>query len=370
MKRVWTANRGAESDRIRRKRGFSFIEILFAVLLLGIGFILIAAMMPVAVLQSRETVDQTVAAQVAKGAAETLTSIAEDGTIPETYDSSSGLSRSWGTARVFSFGDPVPWGSSTSAGEYAKSNWQLVRGKMIYTADPRYAWTVMFSREWRGSLNNMPPYAQLFIVVSRIGIRDRYTEADLRGSRPNLRPREVFVNLYEGSRMNPPGPDIVEFNWFRNKRLRPSGLFNTIATEQAVAAGTFLVISDDQQGSATYKRYENSDTQSAGGLANGRIYRVGRARPDLGADRWELVPGWDMPTGIDAGGPGPNLIMHDPDPSASDNTEEIPVDPGKNPSPAKALILGRASVDPANATAFEGPAQDIAIFTTFIPLLK
>jgi type II secretory pathway pseudopilin PulG len=51
-----------------RHRGFSFTEVLFAVMLLGIGFIMIAAVFPVAIQQNQATLQETTAQAVAADA--------------------------------------------------------------------------------------------------------------------------------------------------------------------------------------------------------------------------------------------------------------------------------------------------------------
>src|SRR4051794_734912 len=59
-------------------RGFSLTEVMFAVIVLGIGFILIAAIFPVSISQSRLTIDETTAAANARSAM-ALTSRVVDG---------------------------------------------------------------------------------------------------------------------------------------------------------------------------------------------------------------------------------------------------------------------------------------------------
>jgi hypothetical protein len=53
--------------RFPRHTGFSFIEILFAIFILGIGFIMIAALFPVAIRQTQATLSQTYARNVGMG---------------------------------------------------------------------------------------------------------------------------------------------------------------------------------------------------------------------------------------------------------------------------------------------------------------
>src|SRR5438477_2700389 len=48
------------------RRGFSFAEVMFAVIILGIGFIMIAAIFPVAIQQGKATNDETTGAANAK----------------------------------------------------------------------------------------------------------------------------------------------------------------------------------------------------------------------------------------------------------------------------------------------------------------
>src|SRR4051812_5408251 len=59
------------SPPVRRRRrtdrsGFSFVEVLFAVIVLGIGFIMIAAVFPVAISQTKTTTEETNAAAIAR----------------------------------------------------------------------------------------------------------------------------------------------------------------------------------------------------------------------------------------------------------------------------------------------------------------
>src|SRR5687768_608030 len=49
-----------------RGRGYSFPEVLFAVAVLGIGFIMIAAIFPVALLQTQSTLEETVGTAVTR----------------------------------------------------------------------------------------------------------------------------------------------------------------------------------------------------------------------------------------------------------------------------------------------------------------
>src|SRR5947209_11960518 len=56
----------------RSRRAISFAEILFAVMILGIGFIMVAAMFPVAIKQTQLTGQETNAATLATDAADMI----------------------------------------------------------------------------------------------------------------------------------------------------------------------------------------------------------------------------------------------------------------------------------------------------------
>src|SRR3954447_18973801 len=68
----------------RPRRGFAFTEILFAVMVLALGFIMIAAMFPVTIRQTQSTMEEATAANVAKGAMDYLQGIANEDFFPTT----------------------------------------------------------------------------------------------------------------------------------------------------------------------------------------------------------------------------------------------------------------------------------------------
>src|SRR3954470_8053424 len=53
----------------RSRRGFTFTEVMFAVILLGIGFIMLAGIFPVAIQQTQTNVEESTGANVARSAA-------------------------------------------------------------------------------------------------------------------------------------------------------------------------------------------------------------------------------------------------------------------------------------------------------------
>src|SRR5437764_5048145 len=64
--------------RCCNRSGYSFPEVMFAVVVLGIGFIMLAAVFPVALQQSKQTLDETRATAIARQAVNCLQQIAYD----------------------------------------------------------------------------------------------------------------------------------------------------------------------------------------------------------------------------------------------------------------------------------------------------
>src|SRR6187402_1210203 len=79
-----TSSRGFAAGR---RRGFSFTEVMFAVMVLGIGFIMVAAMFPVTISQTQQTMRESVGANVARGAIDHLQSVANSDHFPVTIRS-------------------------------------------------------------------------------------------------------------------------------------------------------------------------------------------------------------------------------------------------------------------------------------------
>src|SRR3954454_3031266 len=52
----------------RSRRGFTFTEVMFAVILLGIGFIMLAGMFPVAIQQTQNTVEESISSSLVQTA--------------------------------------------------------------------------------------------------------------------------------------------------------------------------------------------------------------------------------------------------------------------------------------------------------------
>src|SRR4051794_17151072 len=66
------------------RRGFTFTEVMFAVILLGIGFIMLAGMFPVAIQQTQTNVEESTASTLAQAAAHYLEEQLTQDDVPPT----------------------------------------------------------------------------------------------------------------------------------------------------------------------------------------------------------------------------------------------------------------------------------------------
>jgi type II secretory pathway pseudopilin PulG len=145
---------------LRSRSGFSFAEVMFAVVILGIGFILIAAVFPVATEQARETNDESIAAQMARDAAAIIRGSTISADFPDTAS---------GAMQSFALNPTL---------------WAKVSPSMINPSDARYAWVPFYSR------NSGEGVIHLTILVVRRWMHDAYTTDDLTG---DLQPRGINI---------------------------------------------------------------------------------------------------------------------------------------------------------------------------------
>jgi type II secretory pathway pseudopilin PulG len=252
------------------------LEVLFAVLILGIGLILIAAIFPAAVRQTRASVDETKAASLARGAVSTLAEAGRKGLlVPNNHVT------------------PLP-----------PKAWLSVSGDLILPSDPAYAWVPLYRTELDTAHDhtNVNVVAQVLVIAVRNRNRPVYApQADLL---PNpstglatLQPRPVTITLTHGSF----GTDLVTFE---------------NGTGQSAAEGAYLIRDDGQ-----LLRLGNV-------LIPQRIYQLAPETP-LSAS--------PLPQGGIRG---------------------------------EGYLVGRGYDNPAAlAPTYAGPAQDIAAYTTVVPVL-
>lgn len=296
------------TTRLARPRGFTLTEVMFAVILLGVGFIMLAAMFPVAIQQSKSNVDESQAATIARGMANVAQQLGQ-------YEGSGNLfiwtaPSAAERAKVYSLRDPqqIVYPSMSATNVFANDNlWKSLSGDLINSSDPRYASVLLYKREYHSST------AQLYIFVTQAWTHSQYApDPDLLIKSPaaysNLQARGVNVSI-TNSPLN-----MITFN---------NGDYN------AVAEGCYVVIANDNISGASK------------GLMNGRVYRIGN---HLNGMNWELIPGNDFQP--DSGADG---VLG----TGDDVTSIINAD---------AFVVGKD----ISTGSYEGPAQDVAFYTTFI----
>lgn len=164
------AKRLSTSRMSGRNGGFTFIEIMFAVILLGIGFIMLAAVFPVGIRMQQETLD-----------ADNATAIA---------DSAYGM-----LSAHFASSPLTPPMASTPPTNlnYNAPDLAPIRGSQICTADPRYAWTAV----WRNPTATVPVPSgtaiDFYIFVLRSRNQQNYSAA-IQSGPTQMDPQLVAIN--------------------------------------------------------------------------------------------------------------------------------------------------------------------------------
>ena len=259
---------------------------MFATIILGIGFILIAGVFPVGLSQTKSTLDETVAASVARQATAYLEQTATDATMPPL-----------GSFVPVQIASPV----------------EAVRRNMIQPSDPRYAWVALYKRDPGSNV------AQVIVFVTQ-SANTYSVENDFKdfgGGLMNLQPRLVKVDIADGL----PNDTIT---------VTTSGGDDQ---SNAAASGAFVAITVDNIAAPDVGRF------------NGRIYRLGN-RVAGTTNQFTLAPGYEFT---------PEVKL--PGVSGSKDVNGL--------AGAAAWIIGRSRTgnSPAN---FEGNAQDVAIYATFV----
>lgn len=384
------------SQHTRRRRGFSFTEIMFAVVILGIGFIMVAAVFPVALQQSKSTAEEINAAGIARGATNFAGQIFSDDAVPNPnpptanpYPGRSNLQAS-GTAalpnRPVVSHMPIELNPVTTGQLGA---WDLLRGNLLMTEDPRYAYVMLYRRD--GDIarrETWAPYAQIYIIPVQVRNKNAFTAADTLAvttganwstvnPTANLMAHPVRVAI-DDDVDDAGGVDIIAFD------TSPVGTLKYLSDNVGAAAeGAYVVIANDNIATP------NTAPNDSRGKMNGTIYKLGVRRTDLEdsianptiiptmptREIYELAPGNDF--SVDAGGDG----LLGPNPMAGNKSDDIlkvgiPIPASADhigitlqggTAWADAFVVGRSYVDPADPTlGFEGPAMPISAFTTFV----
>jgi hypothetical protein len=170
------ANRGAKG-----KSGFSFAEVMFAVVILGIGFIMVAAIFPVAIQQTQVNGEENIAAQVARQAAAAIAAVPMTYANP-IYDKSVPAPAAPATdprtvQTLLTFPPTVKnyvKGTEANAPDspaivvpLVGQRWNFTKTISILPSDPRYAYAGFYKRD------NGTTSAELIVIA--MAVRNRAT---------------------------------------------------------------------------------------------------------------------------------------------------------------------------------------------------
>jgi len=302
------------------RRGFSFVEILFAVMILGIGFILIAGIFPVAINQTQANGDETIAATTARQGAAIIASMPNTAALMQ-----------WGSPptlhRFGPSGNTANLGPLGSSGDPDLALWNELNGAQVLSEDPRYAWVPFYYRPTDAS-GLAADWAQITIIAVRVRNHAAYVPTataggDLAVSGSGATATATLI-----------GTPVTITSVSASTTLTVADTITFGSGVAAVAPGTFVVVATDP-GAPT--------TGSLAGLsAVGWVLKVGQPVTP-GGSVYYLQPGGDMK----------NSTLYKPAPSSG--------------SPLNAFIVGQGA-DPDNPATFTGGAQDVMAYTTFIPL--
>jgi type II secretory pathway pseudopilin PulG len=342
--------------------GFSFTEILFSVIILGIGFIMVAAIFPVAIQQGKVTTEEGTAAGVAR---EALSYLGQAGAnsdsipdsqggplFPATGDGYSSAVNPPNPGLVFSLRDPQPSGALHPLdGAAAPGNNPLLPGMTISTdnlwnrlnlslvvpSDQRYAFVGLYRRNGNpADRRTWSPFVQAWFIPVTARSRTVYSPGSVTGNPSTLGP-DIYsagggtVNLQarlakisididptSGANYNAAAPPAyVLYNW--SGTITPVGRYSP----NAIFENCYVIIANDQ---IAYPAPSGSATASVNsGRITGHIYHVGLRRPDLdtaittGAFANNSVVAYDLsPNGSFTPDPGNNGYFDNPVGSVDD----------------------------------------------------
>jgi len=341
---------------------FTFIEVLFAVILLGIGFIMIAAVFPVAIQQTAAVSSETQASAIARDAIKKIQALADAGVTPSaTFGQTNSLFQPTLVKRTAGAIVPVVCGFS-----YAMT--QALGSDVFFSADHRYGWVGFYRRD---SFNS--PYAEVYIVALQNPNFPSYTTNVSPGSGgsamtpvppvlPTVAPPipGIGYNFYNVA--VPTGANALVPTYSVNAS---SQAYNGTATftSPLIAGAGFVTFSADGNGGwlitfasppsnavpGAYVLIADDGTQTVGvsPLLNGRILRLGQDQP-ASPGTYALQPGYDV---------------------TATELSQLKTVNGNTTGDIDVFVIGRAPTPDGNGGytgPFTGPNQDIGAASAMI----
>lgn len=381
------------------RRAFSFTEILFAIMILGIGFIMVAAMFPVALQQTENSTSDTIAANIARSGMNFVGQIApttfisnDDPTTPgqilcvltptiRVTGGAKNAYRLWLQAGnptgPFLSNFPIlgPPGSGLPSSQVIPGEvwpldvtqtspitddkvrasngftfptppllfpgfvWKSAAQNMIQTGNSRYAWVAFYKRDMFESISAAGAFSFSYAPYAQVIV----VAVQVRNS-------DSFTASPVPSDLTPLTGSLEPSRYTGVSLIAPPSTGNTATiiggvqlpgtpgnTDDRSASGAFVIISADNLPS----------NNPLHGLLNGHVYRLGNRFNDPGKNTWEFAPGFSLTSSdqqalIAMGGAGVNFTVY-------------------------MLGMGRDTTSAATPQPFTGPAMDVAVYSSFIP---
>ncbi len=354
----------------RARRGFTFAEVMFAVVILGIGFIMIAAIFPVAIQQNAQTSSDSISTALVQQAVATLQQPGLGQILPYNYVARGPAAKAgvfyspFGqyttntTPNYSSFGN-VDVTNDTFGNDIRNLRpWRALAGKLISGSDPRFGWTFAYRYTSNTSIEAVIFMAQAPAQRGTFRTQNNGTGVsdatdDLAATAGGQTPATFMLKKISAR--------FVTYNGTQPDRA----YFSTTSADQkgqvgCLAEGAYVLVADGDPGNTfNYSMPTNSNPHAAGAL-----FRLGAQITDpanSGYVVFELVNGQDVTSvGSDSGRPPYSVNV---------------LAGGKS----DVLVLGRATAYPGTDIGspykgtgpkndFAGQAMDIAVYRTTIGL--
>ena len=194
--------RNPKSPRSNLRAGFSLPEVMFAIIIMGIGFIMVAALFPVAIQQTKDSQESTTAATIAQKAFNIIGQRATAANMPSTG----------------------------SVAARCEPFWAIYSADSICVEDPRFAWSAIYRRNNDAS-GNPESFATVWIFVASVQNGSQFDTTDLIPIVPK------YPNLH---------PRLVEFQVTAQGELlfRDTSVAAYAKCADGVAANAYIVVAD------------------------------------------------------------------------------------------------------------------------------
>ena len=349
---------------LRTREAFTFVEVLFAIIILGVGSIMIAGMLPVAIKQSSDT-RNALAGQAACDAGyayvKTLTS-GDPNALPPTDNivpavmtvptSFNGVTFGTSPGRILPLTFELIAANVTTppAAPGPLQNLQSLTGNRIIASDPRTQWLAFYGRAADAAT------AKLIILSLRLQNADaQQSYAKIDDANPSTtltngfnNPLLATVEIAEGGALD---PDFITF---------PAS--NGPQVLGAIDTNAFVIVANSPAVAAEPDRPARN---------NGRIFRLGNRLPEKetgGNQVYALVPGFDLV-------PLNNGADHLPNTADDFLPAAIDASLGAGTN-TQAWVVGRSLRDinfggfNATLNPYLGVVQDVAVLSAELPLSK